>query len=476
MMDQVKIVCKCIPGFERISLNECREKLEIDEGGTEMRGRIYFNININNISTLQKLRSVSHYWVVVSEKENYFSSFENNEDIFADLVQLPTKLCWKNALRTWREFKMKLETKPAKKVNHVKTENGDLSNGVIDKGDLTVKAENGDFSNEVIDKGDLTNCDMKNLKIDNETIKDQPKKDLTEIDPLTAADLLSFRATAYRTGNHPFTSMDTARHFGSGINDTFEWKVDMTKFDIEVVLYVRDSSLTVGIQLTKDDQASRNITHFGPTTLRASICYGLLKFAEVAPGDIVCDPMCGSSSISIEGALSCPNSFQIAGENHPIAMEHSADNIADIEKETHELYSLPASVVHWDVYQLPLRTATIDKIITDLPFGKRMGNRERNMFLYPVALREMARICRPQGKAVLLTQHKAALARAVKKTSYWQTLEVRKIMMGGLDVVAYLLIRSDDVYQPRDPNEPEEERTEKPVDEKNLQQGGETVN
>ena len=110
------------------------------------------------------------------------------------------------------------------------------------------------------------------------------------------------------------------------------------------------------------------------------------------------------------------------------------------------IYSLPVSFVRWDVYQLPLRTASVDKIISDLPFGKRMGNKQRNLFLYPVALREMARICRPLGKAALLTQHKGALARAVKKSSLWNQLEVRKVYMGGLDVVVYLLIRSDEEY------------------------------
>ena len=53
-------------------------------------------------------------------------------------------------------------------------------------------------------------------------------------------------------------------------------------------------------------------------------------------GDIVCDPMCGSGSISVEGVLSCPDTFQIAGENHPIAIEHSWKNVEVIEKEKGE--------------------------------------------------------------------------------------------------------------------------------------------
>lgn len=39
---------------------------------------------------------------------------------------------------------------------------------------------------------------------------------------------------------------------------------------------------------------------FGPTTLRATICYNLLRLAHPKPGDIIIDPMCGSGSIPIE--------------------------------------------------------------------------------------------------------------------------------------------------------------------------------
>lgn len=44
----------------------------------------------------------------------------------------------------------------------------------------------------------------------------------------------------------------------------------------------------------------RNIVNFGPTTLRSTICYNLLKLANPKVGDIIVDPMCGGGSIPIE--------------------------------------------------------------------------------------------------------------------------------------------------------------------------------
>lgn len=45
-------------------------------------------------------------------------------------------------------------------------------------------------------------------------------------------------------------------------------------------------------------------------------------------------------------------------------------------------------------------------------FLKRMGSKKKNWDLYPLCLREMARVCRPgSGKAVLLTQDKKCFAK-----------------------------------------------------------------
>lgn len=43
-------------------------------------------------------------------------------------------------------------------------------------------------------------------------------------------------------------------------------------------------------------------------------------------GDIVCDPMCGGGSISIEGSISSAASFHVAGDNHEVAVQYAQDN------------------------------------------------------------------------------------------------------------------------------------------------------
>lgn len=88
----------------------------------------------------------------------------------------------------------------------------------------------------------------------------------------------SFRVTCYRAGEgHCFDSMTAAANFGGAVNDFFGWNVKMTNYDIEVVLSVDDTEVAVGLALTKQSLHRRNIVSFGPTTLRPTIAFSMLR-------------------------------------------------------------------------------------------------------------------------------------------------------------------------------------------------------
>lgn len=56
----------------------------------------------------------------------------------------------------------------------------------------------------------------------------------------------------------------------------------------------------MSIALTKRSLHRRNISFFGPTTLRSTVCHNLLRLADIQQGDIVLDPLAGGGSIPIE--------------------------------------------------------------------------------------------------------------------------------------------------------------------------------
>ncbi len=61
------------------------------------------------------------------------------------------------------------------------------------------------------------------------------------------------------------------------------------------------------------------------------------------------------------------------------------------------------SIRQWDARQLPLDDASIDKVATNLPFGKQIGTRQELDSLYSGVLAELERVVRPNGRIVLLS-------------------------------------------------------------------------
>jgi tRNA (guanine10-N2)-dimethyltransferase len=62
-----------------------------------------------------------------------------------------------------------------------------------------------------------------------------------------------------------------------------------------------------------------------------------------------------------------------------------------------------------DAASLPVRTASLDAVVTDLPYGQSSWIRDRSLEgLYPRALGEMHRVLRPGRRAVVVTHREIA--------------------------------------------------------------------
>uniref|UniRef100_A0A8C5QD70 THUMP domain containing 3 n=1 Tax=Leptobrachium leishanense TaxID=445787 RepID=A0A8C5QD70_9ANUR len=261
--------------------------------------------------------------------------------------------------------------------------------------------------------------------------------------------VLKFRVTCNRAGdNHSFTSNEAARDFGGAVQEHFQWKADMTNFDIEVLLNISFNEIVVGIALTEESLHRRNITHFGPTTLRSTLAYGMLRLCDVQPSDVIIDPMCGTGAIPLEGVNEWPSCFFMAGDNNLQAVNRTASNICSLLRKKRspdgEPQGLPIDVLHWNISSLPLRTGSVDVIITDMPFGKRIGSKKKNWDLYPASLMEMSRVCKAgTGRAVLLTHDRKCFIKALAKASrVWRKIHTVWINIGGLHAGVYLLKRT----------------------------------
>ena len=99
------------------------------------------------------------------------------------------------------------------------------------------------------------------------------------------------------------TSDKLAFHFGGFIQDATNWKVNLSNYNCEIICYMMGDTFQVNLSLCNESLHKRNIIHYGITTLRATICHGLLREAKIEVGDIVLDPMVGCGSVPIEGKI-----------------------------------------------------------------------------------------------------------------------------------------------------------------------------
>ncbi|XP_036122376.1 THUMP domain-containing protein 3 isoform X1 [Molossus molossus] len=431
-------------GFEQTAADEVREKLRSSCKISKDRGKIYFDISVESLAQVHCLRSVDNLFVVVQELKDYQFK-ETKEEVLKDLEELAGKLPWSDPLKVW-----KINTSFKKKKTKRKKINQNSSKEKIDNG-CGDKRDERDVKKEVTDNA-LDSCILDYYE--NPAIKEEISTlvgdELATCKDETDPEVLKFRVTCNRAGEkHCFSSNEAARDFGGAVQDYFKWKADMTNFDVEVLLNIHDNEIIVGIALTEESLHRRNITHFGPTTLRSTLAYGMLRLCAPQPTDIIVDPMCGTGAIPIEGATEWCNCFHVAGDNNPLAVNRAANNISSLLtksqiKEGKPSWGLPIDAIQWDVCNLPLRTGSVDIIVTDMPFGKRMGSKKRNWNLYPACLWEMSRVCRPgTGRAALLTQDKKCFTKALSGMGHvWQKVHTVWVNIGGLHAAVYLLKRT----------------------------------
>lgn len=388
-----------VTGFEFVVKEEIKEKFGVD--CLIETGKVFFDLPIARVKEVFNLKGADNIYVIIRKAEILQFTKDKEADL-KHLCALPQCLDWQTGLAVWKEI-----------ANYKKASVGELLMCASDSTQLNTN-ETKEDSHEVISK---------------------------------MADLLSFRATCYRSGqNHSFTSMEAAATFGGAINDTFHWKVDLTSFDVEVVLYINNEKVYSCISLTKESLHHRNLSFFGPTSLRATIAHNMLRLCSIKPGDIVCDPMCGGGSIPIECSLCWPLSLVLCGDNFPAASVRSQQNM-DALNEQHlaeNKGALKLNVFQWDACQLPLKSNTVDVIITDLPFGKRLGRKADNRSLYPAFLEEATRVSKLKvGRAVLLTQDKKTLSRTIGRLHrFWHQSRVIGVNIGGLAACVYVLHRT----------------------------------
>jgi hypothetical protein len=232
------------------------------------------------------------------------------------------------------------------------------------------------------------------------------------------------------------------------------WKVNLTQFDVEVVLVILSSGVVAwGISLMP--YAFCSATSFacggvppditppylggdvlsGLVRLKPTTAHLLLHMAQVEPFEVVLDPCAGIGTIPLEADAYRKSCIGLGGDvvlNHP-TIASAAGALEQAARKGPPASSLLAA---WDAAHLPIRTSSVDAVVSDLPFGQKCLSANALNQLLPLIFLECARVLVPgQGRMVLLSGSTTATTKALDECqSYWvqPCSMVTPVTIGGL--------------------------------------------
>jgi 23S rRNA G2445 N2-methylase RlmL len=196
---------------------------------------------------------------------------------------------------------------------------------------------------------------------------------------------------------------------------------------VEVWLTIHGATAVCGVRLS--DRTMRHRTYkdeHRPASLRPTLAAAMVRLAEVRDDHVFLDPMCGAGTILAErlavARRTANETARLCGGDIDLSALRSAR--ANLRRPEQVL------LARWDATRLPLPGGSVDRIVTNPPFGKQMSDPASIGPLYRAALREYDRVLRPGGRAVFLVSEAAVLREAARAVGWKQIRQLRVRVLG----------------------------------------------
>ncbi|MFW5969943.1 MAG: methyltransferase [Halofilum sp. (in: g-proteobacteria)] len=249
-----------------------------------------------------------------------------------------------------------------------------------------------------------------------------------------------FRVSSTRSGEHEFTSQELQAAAGAAVQAGTGAPVDLEHYRVHVAVDAIGSHCSVGIRWTERPLGLRHERTFSQrVALKSPIAYAMLRLGcagMVAPERIL-DPFCGSGTILLEAAQIFPGAALAGSDLRPACVEGTRANLALQGNEKRaELRTgdVRAIVEHHE-------PGSFDLIVTNPPYGKRLGRKIHFVRFYQDILATAAALLRPGGRLVLLAGKRGAFHVAVQRSDGWRRVHSRDIEMSRIHVALVVVER-----------------------------------
>lgn len=204
----------------------------------------------------------------------------------------------------------------------------------------------------------------------------------------------TFSVTASFVGQRNYTMPEIKTAVAEGIARRYpQWHYsdDDDAANLNVRVFIEHDQAVVGLRIGEKPLHRRAYKqdHL-PGSLKPTVAAAMLRLAAIKPRMHMVDVCCGSGTIVAEAQA--VGALAYGGDISPEAVHSARNNV------THA-----ARVMQWDMRKLPLAGASVDCIVSNLPWGRQITVNDDLRTLYADAFSEMQRVVKPGGVLALLT-------------------------------------------------------------------------
>ena len=247
------------------------------------------------------------------------------------------------------------------------------------------------------------------------------------------ADAESFRVEGRLAGEPGFTRRELAGAAGAVLQRRHGTPVDLERPDLLVWVELVHGRLLTGIPLNREslDRRLRRGRALR-VSLKPTIAAAMIRSAGAQRGaPSLLDPCCGAATIPVEAVLANSRVSAFGSDWDEATVEAARGTIAN--------HGVDVKLQRCDARELGAGwSRRFDRIVTNPPYGLRVGRRLRLDEFYLRLLRGCAEVLEPGGRVVWLTPRRRAIERAVAELPFEIRQEL-ELQLGDLRPRIYLL-------------------------------------
>jgi tRNA (guanine6-N2)-methyltransferase len=206
----------------------------------------------------------------------------------------------------------------------------------------------------------------------------------------------TFSVTANFVGKRNYNTDEIKQVCAEGIAEHQGWHYSENdaQADLNVRVFIEGETAVIGVRLGARSLSKRPYKQqHVPGSLKPAVAAALLQMAGVTQGTRILDPCCGAGTILIEAKAYGATVY--GGDINWEAVIAAYFNATQA--------GAAVQIQHWDARVLPVSDRSVDRVISNLPWGRAVSTDGSLSILYQEIGEEIERVLTPGGRTVLLT-------------------------------------------------------------------------